>query len=265
MAEMRQHNLQERERKFQQGLQRISKDNPDMAQGNAILDAYDMQQERKRDEIFDKWENQVYRRVEHQLLKYMSKAPGSEGLRSELRPSDDPMKVDLRIKAQEDNFHRAAQAILHAHPSKDELQERMMAEKALVNRSHVRPMLPIHLWEQNQYYATPYGKFPQACCNQVEFGTFHSGRLMGNAAHRMPIDESDGVPAAGKGKTKYERNTLGILKGDVAKGGESSQYKNGHGGGTAAPCQDHYHYERGTSVVDREYPLGKRAYPGLMV
>ncbi|OLP97056.1 hypothetical protein AK812_SmicGene20673 [Symbiodinium microadriaticum] len=45
---------------------------------------------------------------------------------------------------------------------------------------------------------------------------------------------SDGVPAAGKTKTKYERSKF-----------------------------DHYFYERGNAAVEVEMPLGKRMYPIL--
>ncbi|CAJ1367908.1 unnamed protein product [Effrenium voratum] len=84
---------------------------------------------------------------------------------------------------------------------------------------------------------------------------------MGTGVHF--IDESDGVVAAGKTKDKYERNRLGVLEGTIAKEGESKNYKRPDGHSSAAPCQDHFFYERGNEAVEREMPRGKRMYPIL--
>lgn len=74
-------------------------------------------------------------------------------------------------------------------------------------------------------------------------------------------DERDGVPTAGKTKTRFEKNQLGMLTGTIAKHGEAARYRTDFGSGCIAPCQDHYSYERGAGVVSAEFPLGKRAFP----
>ncbi|CAK9017768.1 Retrovirus-related Pol polyprotein from transposon TNT 1-94 [Durusdinium trenchii] len=114
-------------------------------------------------------------------------------------------------------------------------------------------MLPAPMWEQRQHYASNLGRFCQSC---ERGGPHQSAKRMGAGVHL--VDESDGIPAAGKTKTKYEKNRVGLLEGTTAREGESKNYKRPDGHSSGAPCQDHYFYERGNEAVEREMPLGKR-------
>merc|ERR1719443_512717 len=140
-----------------------------------------------------------------------------------------------------------------------------MMEEEIANRSTTRPVLPVENWGQQELFAGPYGYFAQRCERMDRGEPFHSTRRMG-AGHHLP-DEADGVEAAGKKKektriaTKYHQ--MGMLVGDHCKVGEAYRHKMPHGGGSAAPLQDHYFYERGNDIVEREFPVGKRCFPHL--
>ncbi|CAE7868832.1 unnamed protein product [Symbiodinium microadriaticum] len=162
----------------------------------------------------------------------------------------------------EEGFRKACEFVLLHSPTggnlEAEVKRRDLIQEAVAHRESTRPMLHPQLWEQRQHYASSLGRFCQSC---ERGGLHHSARRMGTGVHF--IDESDGVPAAGKTKTKYERSKMGQLEGTVAKEGESRGYKRADGHSSGAPCQDHYFYERGNAAVEVEMPLGKRMYPIL--
>ncbi|CAE7880385.1 retm [Symbiodinium sp. KB8] len=157
----------------------------------------------------------------------------------------------------EEGFRKACEFVLLHSPTggnlEAEVKRRDLIQEAVAHRESTRPMLHPQLWEQRQHYASSLGRFCQSC---ERGGLHHSARRMGTGVHF--IDESDGVPAAGKTKTKYERSKMGQLEGTVAKEGESRGYKRADGHSSGAPCQDHYFYERGNAAVEVEMPLGKR-------
>ena len=66
-------------------------------------------------------------------------------------------------------------------------------------------------------------------------------------------DESDGIPASGKRKTRFTRNSCGILEGESATRGETIKFKTNVGSSSGAPAQDHYTYDTGVRVVDNEF------------
>ncbi|CAD7942920.1 unnamed protein product [Amoebophrya sp. A120] len=114
-----------------------------------------------------------------------------------------------------------------------------------------KPVLEPNLWGQLAIQSTPYGHFAQVCAQGADY----------KKDRNFVPDESDNVPAAGKRKTRFTRNDVGILKGEVAKRGESILNKTDVGASNAAPNQDHFTYEKGTRVVDGEFPLGKMMLP----
>eukprot|EP00392_Amoebophrya_sp_AT5.2_P001370 g1372.t1 len=114
-----------------------------------------------------------------------------------------------------------------------------------------KPVLEPNLWGQLAIQATPYGHFAQICAQGADY----------RKDRNYVPDETDHVPAAGKRKTRWTRNDVGILKGEVAERGESIQYKSDLGSSCAAPNQDHFTYDKGTRVVDGEFPLGKMMLP----
>merc|ERR1711933_578248 len=46
----------------------------------------------------------------------------------------------------------------------------------------------------------------------------------------------------------------------VSAEGESARHRREHGGGSGAPCQDHYNCELDPNVLEAEFPLGKRIF-----
>merc|ERR1712187_473338 len=96
------------------------------------------------------------------------------------------------------------------------------------------------------HYDLPNGRFIQGYQNEG----FRTARRMSADVHR--IDESDGVQAAGKTKTKFEKHQMRMLEGNLAKEGESAKHKQPHGASSGAPCQDHFNFQQGTPIVDAE-------------
>lgn len=72
--------------------------------------------------------------------------------------------------------------------------------------------------------------------------------------------EFDGVEAAGKRKTRWARNDLGVLKGSIAKRGETFSFKRDLGASSGAPAQDHFTFEANQKVTDTEFPVGKKMW-----
>lgn len=236
------------------------------AQAGKFIEEFDGRWKDRQQALYNRWDSEVAQRVEHQVMKYLNSTPASvpghfQG-REALQPSDDPLKSLIRQRQDEEGFRKACEFVLLHSPTggnlEAEVKRRDLIQEAVAHRESTRPMLHPQLWEQRQHYASSLGRFCQSC---ERGGLHHSARRMGTGVHF--IDESDGVPAAGKTKTKYERSKMGQLEGTVAKEGESRGYKRADGHSSGAPCQDHYFYERGNAAVEVEMPLGKRMYPIL--
>lgn len=238
-------------------------------EADAVLLREAQKQATLRQDLYDRWDAEVSQRVEYQLQRFMASepppCPSGFKKRPDLVAGDDPLKATLREQAAEAKFHKAATAVLTPRPDLRAMtpRERLRLEKhgeAKAQRGRSRPVLPIELWEQRQHYASQFGYFAQGY--ERGPGGFHTSRRMGIDVHG--IDESDGVPAAGKSylrtRAGVERNRLGMLEGTLAKEGESARYKRDHGASSGAPCQDHYGYERGNAIVDAEFPTGRKAF-----
>lgn len=233
---------------------------------DAAVREHDAKKHRLKAKVYNAWDSDVSQRVENQLQQFMMHSPPEprgDGWREDLRKSDCPIKRELRVQAEEDKFHRMAEAVINmpASITKDSLQAYMKKrdhhEALVASRTTSRPVLPPEKWPQ-PHHDSPYGYFSQV--SERESGAYTARRL-GRDAHRP--DESDGIPAAGKSKKRFERNLLGMLAGDLAREGESVQFWREHGASSGAPCQDHYCFERGPAIVDEEFPLGKRCFPEL--
>mmetsp|Transcript_62342 Transcript_62342/g.96981 ORF Transcript_62342/g.96981 Transcript_62342/m.96981 type:complete len:375 (-) Transcript_62342:95-1219(-) len=222
------------------------------------------------------WDREVYQRIDMQLAKYMTRKDrdpdSAPTCREELLKSDNPIRRDIHDQQWEDKFKRVADSILKSNPVsgpndlKTRIREREAIEELVRNRDGVRPALPVTSWGQQELFSTPFGYFAQQCELQYQGEPFHSARRMGAEKHKP--DEADGVPAAGKkrekNRTETKHHSMGILEGDHCKMGQAHKHKQAHGGGSAAPMQDHYFFERGNDVVEREFPVGKRTYPHLL-
>lgn len=263
IQERRVRSVQAREARFEGLLEDIRREDPLRVEASRTIAEHEAEKARKRHELHGRWDAQVAQRVERQLLKYSgpASARADPGFRERLRASDHPGSQELRQQQAEERFHQAAALVLEGSPRaevRERQGQRVLVQQAVANREGTRPMLPVEAWGQIQHHASPLGGFAQGC----ERGTRSlSARRMGASAHC--VDESDGVPAAGKTRTRFARNLLGMLEGSLAREGEAARHKLAHGASSGAPCQDHFFYPQGNEVVDAEFPVGRRCYPHL--
>mmetsp|Transcript_153162 Transcript_153162/g.491147 ORF Transcript_153162/g.491147 Transcript_153162/m.491147 type:complete len:382 (-) Transcript_153162:117-1262(-) len=264
--ERRLRNVQRRDSKFETLMAGIASGAGFKAEVGDAIRRHETQLQSRQQELYEQWDCEVAQRVEHQLVKRMSKELPKlpEGFREHLHRHDDPLKSAVHSLDKETKFHQSAELVLNCpSTAREDIRRREALAEQMANRETSRPVLPIDKWDQRQLYASRIGSFLQACNAQDEGAPgFFSTRRMGADAHRL--DESDGMPVAGKTKHRHERNLLGMLDGNVAKEGESARFKTEHGAGSGAPGQDHYHFERGNSIVEVEFPLGKRCFPELI-
>lgn len=266
-----------RDQKFREMMDDIRSNDSIRVEAAHIIHQQEMEEQKKRQDMWSQWDKEVSQRVELQLQKYMTRkdiTPRGPLLhREELFRSDDPMKRGLMEQKAEDNFRRLADNIIQGgramSEGKDSLQEmlrqRQVIEEAVNQRSVTRPVLPAEQWGQQELFAGPYGYFAQRC-ERVDRGEpFHSNKRMG--ANRHQPDETDGMETAGKKREKtraYSKyNQMGMLVGDHCQLGQAYRHKQQHGAGSAAPLQDHYFFERGNDVVESEFPVGKRCFKHL--
>lgn len=270
-----------REQKFVEMMDHIRGTDSVRVEAAQIIRQQEMEEDKKRRDFYARWDSEVCQRVELQMQRFMQRKmpapPGAPAYREELLSSDDPVKKCLQDQKAEEDFRRFADLVIQGTPPeldpaaakrmtlKERVRHREATEEAVRNRSTSRPMLPTEQWGQQELFASPYGYFAQRCQAYDGRHDFHSSKRMGTDCHRP--DESDGVPAAGKTRTKtrtyLERNQIGILAGNIAKEGESARHKQPHGPGSGAPCQDHFSYEQNQHIVENEFPVGKRCFPHI--
>lgn len=125
-------------------------------------------------------------------------------------------------------------------------------------KSRSRPTFDATGWSQEVFAASPLGHAAKIRDSQVA-GVQWSAMKCGAGEVFVP-NEQDGVNTAGKRRTKYARNDLGVLRGDLVRRGDAAQYKTLVGGGSAAPCQDHFDFPRGNEATDEEFPKGKKVF-----
>ena len=213
-------------------------------------------------QLCDKWHARVFEptmdRIEDKLAG--TRTPRSIGIATPRGPPSgaarsrgDPVSYPLSSHAEEEHFRRIADRFIKEKPV--DLAE-MTPFPSHVARYKTKPTLEPTLWDGGAINGTPYGHFAKVSEAIADGHPPHSIR-------RRDIilpSESDGVPIAGKRKTRFEYNDLGMLKGDIRDRGEAVQYKREDGAGCAVPMQDHYTYETGTRVTDAEYDKGKKIW-----
>jgi len=263
-----------REQKFREMMEDIRSNDSIRVEAAHIIHQQEMEQFKKRQYLWSEWDRGVSQRIELQLQKYMTRKEttprGPSMYREELLSTDDPVKRCLIEQKAEDNFRRLADNIIQggrvAMEGKEGLEamfnDRRIMEEEVANRYKSRPVLPVEQWGQQELFAGPYGYFAQRCERHDRGEPFQTTKRMGAGRH-LP-DEADGVETAGKKQektrayTKY--NQMGMLVGDHCKVGDAYRHKQPHGAGSAAPLQDHYFYEKGNEVVEKEFPVGKRCF-----
>jgi hypothetical protein len=213
-------------------------------------------------QLCDKWHARVFEptlgRIEEKL--HGARTPRSIGIATPRGPpsgasrsNGDPVRYPLSSNAEEEHFRRIADRFLKNKPV--DLAE-MTPFPSNIARYKTKPTLEPTLWDDGRINGTPFGHFAKVSEAMADGAPPHSERRK----HIVPPPEDDGVPAAGKRRTRFAYNDLGMLKGDIRDRGEAVQYKREDGAGCAVPLQDHYTYETGTRVVDNEFGRGKKIW-----
>lgn len=256
-----------REQRFNRLMEEVMGDDPLKQHCAELLRDTEKDEYRRESAMCDAWHAKVFDRIQRQIQKEMN--PASRMLAQQQRgkkevgirepgdklvamyPQDaDPMKADLRKFAKEEHFRRQAERYL-AGDSEASVDE--ILRPGRIRKYTSKPTLEPEYWEQYKLQATPYGHFAQVAEAGQGFRT-----LVKRGNHAPP--EHDGIAAAGKRRTRWEKNDLGILKGEIRHRGEASLQKRDYGASNSAPNQDHYLYETGRRVVDSEFPQGKRMW-----
>lgn len=231
----------------------------------AIVGDHEERMRHRTKDLYKKWDSEVAQRMDHAVMKFMNHEipplPAHFNGREQLLSDDDPLKKVFREVEAEEGFKKAAEIILTPRcfgSLRQDIARREFIEESVAKRDRCRPMLPVPMWEQRAHYASQLGYFIQSI---EKGGPHHCSRRTGEGKHM--IDESDCVVAAGKTKNRFEKNKMEMLVGKHAKEGQAKAYKREDGHSCGAPCQDHYSYEKGNEVVEREFPPGKRMYPML--
>eukprot|EP00928_Gymnodinium_smaydae_P076367 TRINITY_DN5938_c0_g1_i1.p1 TRINITY_DN5938_c0_g1~~TRINITY_DN5938_c0_g1_i1.p1 ORF type:complete len:436 (-),score=81.02 TRINITY_DN5938_c0_g1_i1:137-1444(-) len=236
-------------------------------------------EDRRRQEFHAAWEQRVYKPLSDQAHRHMNppdrgimqKMTGNKGVEFRLPSNsrrlianvcEDPVRKPSVDHAQENAFHHVANVVLHGSLSAPHLYDHCLPPPAtgaggVMPRARTRPVLEPTNWSQHGIKGTMFGHFAQVC----EYGPGFKRAMRGGTNVHIP-DTSDMVLTAG---SRVGRATghgdVGILRGDTAAQGESSNFKVAHGPSCAAPMQDHFTFETGPRVTELEFPLGKRIFP----
>jgi len=231
---------------------------------------------RKKAATFAEWDTQVYNRITHRLNKCLNPNDDTKGNLEdmELRASSDPLKRQMFDQNKEDTFRRESNSLLFSiaqRPSDPLASGRGSKEGKTITikeleqiweeRSTTRPVLECELWSQERYPTTVDGL--SANTGRREDGKFHTQKRRGEGRH-LPDEKGDNTQSAGKTRTRLEgHNYMGVLDGTWAKRGQAYKFKYGYGASHAVPCGDHYRFETGVTVTDREFPLGKKVFKNM--
>eukprot|EP00746_Dinoflagellata_sp_MGD_P165070 gnl/MRDRNA2_/MRDRNA2_94134_c0_seq1.p1 gnl/MRDRNA2_/MRDRNA2_94134_c0~~gnl/MRDRNA2_/MRDRNA2_94134_c0_seq1.p1 ORF type:complete len:403 (+),score=98.06 gnl/MRDRNA2_/MRDRNA2_94134_c0_seq1:124-1332(+) len=238
-----------------------------------VLRRKDFEDYQKSNGLYRKWTENVYSKIQKQLHRHINEnviravQPKQVGFKEPdeeksctLKMEDDPLKQELRLQSDEDNIKRQLDALARAKAV--DVRMAVQDQGNEPNRARSRPVLEPTDWGQLRLQATGSGYMAQVAETTATVGeTFKTLRRFG---HNVFVpDESDHIAAAGKRRTRWAWNDLGILKGDQAHRGEADGFKKQEGQSCGAPMQDHFQFETGTRVTDNEFPLGKKMYPHL--
>eukprot|EP00747_Dinoflagellata_sp_TGD_P165084 gnl/TRDRNA2_/TRDRNA2_185906_c0_seq1.p1 gnl/TRDRNA2_/TRDRNA2_185906_c0~~gnl/TRDRNA2_/TRDRNA2_185906_c0_seq1.p1 ORF type:complete len:482 (+),score=91.88 gnl/TRDRNA2_/TRDRNA2_185906_c0_seq1:143-1588(+) len=251
-------------------------------------------EERKKRDHYNTWNEKVFQPIASQAFEHLNppdrleqqaltgtksvsfNVPGKT-FRLYSNVSEDPVRKPLLQTAAENAFHAAATSFLHGpklatsasapelrHPSVLRISGNgQSGSTPVLPRATTKPTLEPMEWGQIQLQGSMFGKFAQNC----EYGPGFRRMKRGEAGVFIPR-EDDGVPACGKRSVRDQDSSfrvlhgdVGILAGDIASRGETTQHKYPDGGSSGAPNQDHFNYRTGQQVTDIEFPLGKKVFP----
>jgi hypothetical protein len=281
-----------RDERFNRLLREVTgQDNLAYKTALALRERDDHEDKRKR-ELHAEWDEKVYQPLAEQLHTCLH--PGSRADDQKLRGSKsvgfqlpgektfikvnvhgDPARKSVVDHARENTFHGAASSVLVGSRSAPDLLRQTHsgilphasnavqiaananAQKSIIALAKSRPTFEPVEWGQARLQGTMFGHFSQV----AEHGPcFKRAQKGGCNAHLH--DVSDNVLAGGTRKSRaLGPGDVGILRGDTAAQGESSNYKTHHGSSSSAPAQDHFTYEKGHHVTALEFPLGNRMFP----
>eukprot|EP00931_Biecheleriopsis_adriatica_P019736 TRINITY_DN13375_c0_g1_i1.p1 TRINITY_DN13375_c0_g1~~TRINITY_DN13375_c0_g1_i1.p1 ORF type:complete len:466 (-),score=92.71 TRINITY_DN13375_c0_g1_i1:68-1465(-) len=239
-------------------------------------------QQERREELHTMWEESVHQTIAQQAFNHLNPPDralhqrlwGSKSVswqlphqqrRLRVNHAEDPAKKPLMDNMRENAFHQAASSVLgHSHSSPD-IHRRSMhlqgtpgsSSPVMAPRALSRPVFEPTEWSGPALQGSLFGRFAQVC----EHGPGFKRAQRGGTNVHLP-DETDGVLAAGTRRHReHGHGDKGILKGNTAANGETSDYKSHEGASSGAPAQDHFSYSSGSRVTDMEFPLGKRLFP----
>jgi len=274
-----------REQRFERLLEDLLSQDELKCNVSSMIRHQSMSEFKKHANMYGEWNDKIFGNLQGQVGRHLNppdrslkasfqgsksvdfQLPGQE-FRGKVSLKADPAKQQLNKRAEEESFRRTAENVfrasrVHTNPFTrssvgfDPLALDPEPELDPDPRAMSRPVLDPVEWSQVRLQDTPYGFFAQA--TEASASGIMKKQLKQGPGVFIP-SEKDGVPASGKRRTRFERNNLGVLQGEFAQRGETIQFKQKAGGGSGAPAQDHYLFEKGVRVTDYEFPLGKKIF-----
>ncbi|CAJ1374129.1 unnamed protein product [Effrenium voratum] len=237
------------------------------------LAAFEQRFQQRRWELYSDWDENVSHPIQKQAFDYVNPADRSlqkSGMKTvgwtlptdtpklKLNVTKDPVRRQLLETEYEKAFHEVAEAVLGRSQSSPDILRRSAyfdGRSGPGARALSRPVLEPTEWGQQRLQGTLFGRFAQAC----EEGPNFTRARRGGTNVFVP-DESDMIQVAGTRRSReHGHHDKGILKGNKASQGESSEGKTHEGCSSGAPSQDHFTFQHGKEVTDLEFPLGKKA------
>mmetsp|Transcript_43164 Transcript_43164/g.119380 ORF Transcript_43164/g.119380 Transcript_43164/m.119380 type:complete len:444 (+) Transcript_43164:230-1561(+) len=236
----------------------------------------EVHQEKRRRELHAAWDEIVYQPLAEQLEQHMNppnrayqqRLTGSKSVEFKMPNQvfqlvanvvEDPARKPVVNLAREAAFHQVATSVLQGCYSAPDLHHGMRAASSgsVVPRATSRPVMEPTMWSQKDIQGTMFGHFGQV----AEYGPGFRRSIRGGTNVHIPDCQDNALAAGSRKHRTIGHGDVGILRGDTATRGEASHYKSSHGASSAAPLQDHFTYETGTTVTNLEFPLGKKMFP----
>ena len=230
------------------------------------LNAFREQEEAKVRANYLDWDRRVFNPVATQAFRHLNRRPekrvcfnlDTAPFRLVVDASKDPAKRQLLQNHCERRFEKECGAFFSSAPiPPDPLEERRALGAEALPKSISRAILEPDIW--GQYSTSVFGHFIETCDPR---GTARRMKIGGPNVH-IP-DETDYNAAGTRVSRLHGFGDKGVLRDNVARG-ETYELRDGSGGGSAAPAQDHFAFKSGREIVDLEFPPPKRTFPELQM